>query len=242
MDGTFVNPKGRLRPSPTSVRRFAASKVDTAGQALPGAAFSLINADTGEIVDVAASDEKGEFYLTGFGYGDWIIRETVAPEGFNRVEDVLIHVDEDWGAEHALLLTDIPNHYEFIKVDEDGCPMEGVKLRWKMRMGMCCANWRPARDGIVRADDLKPGVYIIREIETQAGYRLTEVIARGDRRISRRMGAVQTKSISRRRNAPGRDSERGCSRYADDAVWRGFRDLRNGNFCFEATKNEGWIY
>ena len=29
-------------------------------------------------------------------------------------------------------------------------------------------------DGIVHADDLKPGVYIIREIETQAGYRLTE--------------------------------------------------------------------
>ena len=29
-------------------------------------------------------------------------------------------------------------------------------------------------DGVVRADDLKPGVYIIREIETQAGYRLTE--------------------------------------------------------------------
>ena len=29
-------------------------------------------------------------------------------------------------------------------------------------------------DGIVHADDLETGVYVIREIETQAGYRLTE--------------------------------------------------------------------
>ena len=128
VDGTFVNPKEPIATVTNERQKIRGLKVDTAGQALPGAAFSLINADTGEIVDVAASDEKGEFYLTGFGYGDWIIRETVVPEGFNRVEDVLIHVDEDWKAPNTLLFTDIPNHYEFIKVDEDGCLMEGVKF------------------------------------------------------------------------------------------------------------------
>lgn len=128
VDGTFVNPKEPIATVTNEQQKIRGLKVDTAGQALPGAAFSLINADTGEIVDVAASDEKGEFYLTGFGCDDWIIRETVAPEGFNRVEDVLIHVDEDWKAPNTLLFTDIPNHYEFIKVDEDGCPMEGVKF------------------------------------------------------------------------------------------------------------------
>lgn len=128
VDGMFVNPKEPIETVTNERQKIRGLKVDTAGQALTGAAFSLINADTGEIVDVAASDEKGEFYLTGFGYGDWIIRETVAPEGFNRVEDVLIHVDEDWKAPNTLLFTDIPNHYEFIKVDEDRCPMEGVKF------------------------------------------------------------------------------------------------------------------
>ncbi len=174
VDGTFVNPKEPIETVTNERQKIRGLKVDTAGQALPGAAFSLINADTGEIVDVAASDEKGEFYLTGFGYGDWIIRETVVPEGFNRVEDVLIHVDEDWKAPNTLLFTDIPNHYEFIKVDEDGCPMEGVKFALEDEDGNVLRELASDEDGIVHADDLKPGVYVIREIETQAGYRLTE--------------------------------------------------------------------
>ena len=174
VDSTFVNPKEPIATVTNERQKIRGLKVDTAGQALTGAAFSLINADTGEIVDVAASDEKGEFYLTGFGYGDWIIRETVVPEGFNRVEDVLIHVDEDWKAPNTLLFTDIPNHYEFIKVDEDGCPMEGVKFALEDEDGNVLRELASGEDGIVRADDLKPGVYVIREIETQAGYRLTE--------------------------------------------------------------------
>ena len=174
VDGTFVNPKEPIATVTNERQKIRGLKVDTAGQALLGAAFSLINADTGEIVDVAASDEKGEFYLTGFGYGDWIIRETVAPEGFNCVEDVRIHVDEGWKAPNTLLFTDIPNHYEFVKVDEDGCPMEGVKFALEDEDGNVLRELASGEDGIVRADDLKPGVYIIREIETQAGYRLTE--------------------------------------------------------------------
>ena len=174
VDGTFVNPKEPIATVVNERQKIRGLKVDTAGQALTGAAFSLINADTGEIVDVAASDEKGEFYLTGFGYGDWIIRETVAPEGFNCVEDVRIHVDEDWKAPNTLLFTDIPNHYEFVKVDEDGCPMEGVKFALEDEDGNVLRELASGEDGIVHADDLKPGVYVIREIETQAGYRLTE--------------------------------------------------------------------
>ena len=174
VDGTFVNPKEPIATVTNERQKIRGLKVDTAGQVLPGAAFSLINADTGEIVDVAASDEKGEFYLTGFGYGDWIIRETVAPEGFNCVEDVLIHVDEDWKAPNTLLFTDIPNHYEFVKVDEDGCPMEGVKFALEDEDGNVLRELASGEEGIVHADDLKPGVYIIREIETQSGYRLTE--------------------------------------------------------------------
>ena len=174
VDGTFVNPKEPIATVINERQKIRGLKVDTAGQALTGAEFNLINADTGEIVDVAESNEKGEFFLTGFGYGDWIIRETAAPEGFNRVEDVLIHVDKDWKAPNTLLLTDIPNHYEFVKVDEDGCPMEGVKFALEDEDGNVLRELVSGEDGIVHVDDLKPGVYIIREIETQAGYHLTE--------------------------------------------------------------------
>ena len=174
VDGTFVNPKEPIATVTNERQKIRGLKVDTAGQALTGAEFNLINADTGEIVDVAENNEKGEFFLTGFGYGDWIIRETVAPEGFNRVEDVRIHVDKDWKAPNMLLFTDIPNHYEFVKVDEDGCPMEGVKFALEDEDGNVLRELVSGEDGIVHVDDLKPGVYVIREIETQAGYRLTE--------------------------------------------------------------------
>lgn len=90
------------------------------------------------------------------------------------MEDVLIHVDKDWKAPNALLLTDIPNHYEFVKIDEDECPMEGVKFALEDEDGNMLCELMSGEDGIVHADDLKPGVYIIREIETQAGYHLTE--------------------------------------------------------------------
>ena len=83
-------------------------------------------------------------------------------------------MDKDWKAPNTLLLTDIPNHYEFVKVDEDGCPMEGVKFALEDEDGNVLRELVSGEDGIVHVDDLKPGVYIIREIETQAGYHLTE--------------------------------------------------------------------
>ena len=52
--------------------------------------------------------------------------------------------------------------------------MEGVKFALEDEDGNTLRELASGEDGIVHADDLKPGVYVIREIETQAGYRLTE--------------------------------------------------------------------
>ena len=52
--------------------------------------------------------------------------------------------------------------------------MEGVKFALEDEDGNVLRELASGEDGIVHADDLKPGVYVIREIETQAGYRLTE--------------------------------------------------------------------
>ena len=52
--------------------------------------------------------------------------------------------------------------------------MEGVKFALEDEDGNTLRELASSEDGIVHADDLKPGVYVIREIETQEGYRLTE--------------------------------------------------------------------
>ena len=62
-------------------------KVDTAGNPLAGVAFSLIDAQSGTVIAHAVSNEKGEFEITGFTVGDWILREDEAPEGFNLMND-----------------------------------------------------------------------------------------------------------------------------------------------------------
>ena len=59
-------------------------------------------------------------------------------------------------------LVNFPNHYEFVKTDNQGNPLPGV--RFTLKDG----------NGIVRISDLKKGKYIIREIETLEGFVRTD--------------------------------------------------------------------
>ena len=174
VDGTFVNPKEPIATVTNERQKIRGLKVDTAGQALKGAAFSLINADTGEIVDVAASDEKGEFYLTGFGYGDWIIRETAAPNGYRRMEDMLLHIGEDFVQPEPITLVNVPSSYMFMKMDGDGNPLSGVKFVLEDADGNVLREMESGEDGTVLLENLEDGRYVIRETEALQGYAKTE--------------------------------------------------------------------
>lgn len=161
---TVVNQAARLRYK----------KVDTSGKLLPGVEFSLINADTGEIVEIVTSDDAGEFVFTRFTFGNWIIRETKAPEGYNIMPDIELTVDENWVEPEPFTLVNIPNHYEFVKTDNQGNPMPGVKFTLEDGAGNILRDLVSGEDGIVHVTDLTPSVYIIREIETAEGYTLSE--------------------------------------------------------------------
>ena len=92
LDGTFVNPTEPIAVIPNERMKLTFRKVDTAGNPLAGVAFSLIDAQSGTVAAHAVSDEKGEFEITGFTVGDWILREDEAPEGFNLMNDYPFHV------------------------------------------------------------------------------------------------------------------------------------------------------
>ena len=162
--GTWVNKLKRIRYI----------KVDTSGNYLEGVEFSLINAETEEVVEVVKSNDKGEFILTKFDYGDWIIRETKVPEGFNKMEDIHLHVDDDWTEPAPFTCVNIPNHYEFVKTDNKGNPLPGVKFTIEDSEGNVFKELVSGEDGIVRVTDLKPGKYVIREIETVEGFIRTD--------------------------------------------------------------------
>ena len=109
-------------------KKITCIKVDTAGTPMSGIVFSLYNASTMEKVETAVSNQDGVFTFSQFDYGDWIIREDAAPNGYCRMEDIRIHVGDDWTEPKPIMCVNIPNHYEFIKTDSSGVPLAGAKF------------------------------------------------------------------------------------------------------------------
>lgn len=64
----------------------------------------------------------------------------------------------------------IPNVYEFVKADNEGNPMTGVKFNLEDTEGNVLRELVSGENGLVTVDDLEPGTYIIQETETLEGY------------------------------------------------------------------------
>lgn len=170
MDTSWQNSQTPLATFVNQLKRIMFLKVDTSGRAIPGVTFSLINAATSEIVETATSDENGLFIFTQFDYGDWIVHEEAAPEGFSRMADITFHVEEGWKAPAPIMCVNIPDHYEFIKTDHHGKPMAGVKFALEDSAGDLLRRLVSGKDGIVHVTDLLPGRYMVREIEPLEGF------------------------------------------------------------------------
>lgn len=149
-------------------------KVDTSGKYLPGVEFSLINAVTHEVVETAVSNDKGEFTFTKFDYGDWIIRETEAPEGYNRMEDYLLHVDESWTEPKPITLINIPSTYMFFKSDNKKNALAGASFAVEDENGNVVQEVVSAENGVVYIYGLTPGKYTIRETATVEGFTVSD--------------------------------------------------------------------
>lgn len=174
VDGSFVNPIDPLAVVINHPMRIECLKVNTSGEPLPGVTFSLINVMTDTIVENAVSDGQGRFVFERIDYGDWIIRETEAPEGYTRMEDVLLHVDENFIQSEPITFVNIPDHYEFVKVDSHGSPLAGVKFALEDENGHVLRELVSDGDGMVWVTGLVPGRYVIRETEALEGYTRTE--------------------------------------------------------------------
>ena len=177
IDEGYTNSDKPLATVINREKKITCIKVDTAGTPMPGIAFSLYNASTVEKMETAVSDKDGVFCFTRFGYGEWIIRENAAPNGYCPMEDIHLHIGDDWTEPAPLMCVNIPNHYEFIKVDSSGVPLAGVKFRLEDSNHQEVGTFVSGKDGIVHVTGLQRGTYTIREIETLEGYSVTgEVI------------------------------------------------------------------
>ena len=174
LDGTFVNPTEPIAVIPNERMKLTFKKVDTAGNPLAGISFTLIDAQSGTVAAHAVSDEKGEFEITGFTVGDWILREDEAPEGFNLMDDYPFHVGYNWKNDQTVTLVNIPNHYEFEKTDHRRKPLSGVRFGLYDDKGTFIRELVSDENGIVCANNLVPGSYLIRETRPLDGYARTD--------------------------------------------------------------------
>lgn len=178
IDEGYTNSDTPLATAINREKKITCIKVDTAGTPMPGIAFSLYNASTMEKVETAVSNQDGVFTFSQFDYGDWIIRENAAPNGYCRMEDIRIHVGDDWTEPKPIMCVNIPNHYAFIKVDSSGVPLAGVKFRLEDASGRIIGTYESGEDGIVSIRDLEPGEYFVKEIETLEGYSVSGEVIR----------------------------------------------------------------
>lgn len=170
IDENYRNSEEPVATLVNHLKRIKYIKVDTSGKYLPGVEFSLINASTGEVVEVVTSNDKGEFIFTKFDYGFWKIEETKVPEGFSKMKDITLNVDSDWVEPAPFTCVNIPNIYEFVKADNEGNAMVGVKFNLEDTEGNVLREQVSGENGLVTMDNLEPGTYVIRETETLEGF------------------------------------------------------------------------
>lgn len=178
IDEGYTNSDTPLATVINREKKITCIKVDTAGTPMSGIVFSLYNASTMEKVETAVSNQDGVFTFSQFDYGDWIIREDATPNGYCRMEDIRIHVGDDWTEPKPIMCVNIPNHYEFIKTDSSGVPLAGAKFTVEDASDRIIGTYESGEDGIVSIRDLTPGEYFIKEIETLEGYSVSGEVIR----------------------------------------------------------------
>ena len=169
----FTNSDAPIATVMDQQKKIMCIKSDPSGKPITGVKFLLLNADTMDVAETAVSDKDGVFTFHNFDIGNWIIRETAAPEGYSLMEDFHFRVGDDWTQPKPIICVNIPDHYEFIKTDSEGKPLTGVKFRLEDEEGKELGIYESDQDGVVSINGLKPGTYIIREIETLEGFTLS---------------------------------------------------------------------
>lgn len=75
-------------------------------------------------------------------------------------------------------MVNVPNHYSFLKVDNESHPLSGVKFALEDADGNVLRELVSGEDGVVRVNELRGGSYTIRETEALEGYIRSEEVIR----------------------------------------------------------------
>ena len=148
-------------------------KKDENGKALAGAVIGLFCTDGKEPILTVKSDEDGRFSFKHIPYGEYMIREIAAPEGYVLDETpYVVKIDED-GAVVPIEITNtlIRGSVQLTKTDKDdpGRRLSGAVFA-VYRDGAFVGTMEELADGVYQLDHLTYGDYTLKETKAPAGY------------------------------------------------------------------------
>ena len=152
-------------------------KKDEDGKALAGATIGLFLTDGTEPILTTVSAEDGSFTFADIPYGEYVVREIAAPEGY-VLDDTpyTVKVDQN-GAVIEIEITNkrIRGSVQLTKVDKDypDHHLSGAVFE-VYRGGKLVGQMEELSGGVYKLDDLPYGDYTLKETEAPKGFFLDE--------------------------------------------------------------------
>ena len=158
-------------------------KVDTDGKGIAGATIGLYTLEGKEPVMTAVSDQDGSFTFKDLPYGEYVIRETKAPDGYVLNETpVQISITEDGQTvEISIVNEEVRGSIELTKVDKDypdhhlsGAVFDVYADNNDNRVldkgDEHLGSMEELSNGVYRMDDLHWGGYFVKEAKAPEGF------------------------------------------------------------------------
>lgn len=156
---------------------FHGMKKDENGKALGGATIGLFYTNGKEPIATTVSAEEGSFSFKDIPFGEYIVREVKAPEGFVMDETpYAVNIDKD-GAVVEIEITNklIRGNVQLTKVDVNypDHHLSGAEFE-VYQNGELVGKMEELADGVYEMDNLPYGEYTVKETKAPEGFYLDE--------------------------------------------------------------------
>lgn len=179
-------------------------KIDEEENPLKGAEFTLYKLTDTSYANpllTSLSDENGKVEFKNVEYGEYAIRETKAPEGYNPSDKILNAVITEDGqvvkaTPESISNTRIRGSVQFTKLGEDNKPLKDAEFAIYDPEGTEVKRAVSGEDGVVLFEDIVYGKYTIKETKAPEGYVLLEEMLEADIKEDGQLVKANPESIS----------------------------------------------